>query len=228
MTRLTCTQLDALAPELALGILAGDERADAVAHLDHCPECRLVVADLTQALDTIVAAAPAVGPPKEFGRRVAKAVAKSTRDRPHPRTFRRPAAVAALAGALALTAALAPPARNHLSPTASGVPGAGLAAPGVRMAALVPVRGERIAGAVFVRPSSPAWVFMTVADDDDSSSTYTCELVYGDGHTLNAGTVAIRGGTGSWRQDLPRATTPITKVNVRASDGTLFAQATLG
>lgn len=226
MTRLTCAQLDALAPELALGILPGDERADAVAHLDHCRECRLVVAELTQALDTIVAAAPVVGPPKGLGRRVATATT-STRDRPHRRPFRRPAALAALAGALALTAALAAPARDHPSRTATGMPSAGPAAPGVRTAALVPVGGERITGAVFVQPSSPAWVFMTVSDDDETS-TYTCELVYGDGHTLNAGSVAIRGGTGSWRRDLPRATTPITKVNVRASDGTLSAQATFG
>ena len=40
MRRMDCTQLADAAPELALGILPGDERAAALAHLDECPGCR--------------------------------------------------------------------------------------------------------------------------------------------------------------------------------------------
>ena len=40
MRRMDCAQLADAAPELALGILPGDERAAALAHLDECPGCR--------------------------------------------------------------------------------------------------------------------------------------------------------------------------------------------
>ena len=41
--RAECEFVRAIAPELALGIAPGDERARALTHLSHCPErCRLV------------------------------------------------------------------------------------------------------------------------------------------------------------------------------------------
>ena len=43
MTTLTCNELRAMAAEVALGILSGAERADALGHMEHCVSCRVLV-----------------------------------------------------------------------------------------------------------------------------------------------------------------------------------------
>jgi hypothetical protein len=95
------------------------------------------------------------------------------------------------------------------------------------MAGLAPVGPERVAGVVFVQPSSPSWVFMTVTDDE-KASTYVCELEYADGTTVQAGTFSMRNGAGTWHDDVPGGSTPIRRVNVLGPDGTLVARASFG
>ena len=53
MSVLTCAQVRELAPELALGILGGAERAEVVLHLNDCARCQVYVAELTEAADVI-------------------------------------------------------------------------------------------------------------------------------------------------------------------------------
>ncbi len=58
------------APELALGILGGAERAEALIHLTNCTRCQAYVAELTEAADTIPLLALEHEPPPGFDQRV--------------------------------------------------------------------------------------------------------------------------------------------------------------
>ena len=66
MTSMDCTDLEAVAEELALGLLTGEERAAALAHLESCPACRAEVASLSAVADELVLLAPIVEPPPGF------------------------------------------------------------------------------------------------------------------------------------------------------------------
>jgi hypothetical protein len=73
---LNCAQLTDIAPELALGVVTGQQRADAFAHLDACSSCRQLVSSLSVATDELLRAiAPSVEPPAGFTDRVLDAIA---------------------------------------------------------------------------------------------------------------------------------------------------------
>jgi hypothetical protein len=109
MTELSCDQFLDIAPEFALGLLDGEERADAVDHMDVCTSCLQVVNSLTGVTDQLlVTLAPAVDPPVGFEERVLAPVLEAARPKVRPFRARRLAAlaVAACLVAVALVAAL--------------------------------------------------------------------------------------------------------------------------
>jgi hypothetical protein len=55
-----------LAPELALGVLTGEERGEARKHLASCPDCREYVLELTSVGDGLLALVPGAEPPIGF------------------------------------------------------------------------------------------------------------------------------------------------------------------
>jgi anti-sigma-K factor RskA len=65
-----CDRTRELAAELALGILDGEERAQALRHLAECPECRRAVEELTAVADELLMLAPEREPPAGFESRV--------------------------------------------------------------------------------------------------------------------------------------------------------------
>lgn len=70
-----CEWVREVAPDLALGLLTGQDRGDALAHLERCEGCRAEVAALSGTADEILLAAPEATPPDGFDRRVLAAVA---------------------------------------------------------------------------------------------------------------------------------------------------------
>ena len=70
-----CDHLREIAPEVALGIADGEDRAWALEHLDTCPECRARIERLASLADELLLLAPAAEPPAGFEARVADAVA---------------------------------------------------------------------------------------------------------------------------------------------------------
>src|SRR5262249_54274570 len=100
---MSCAELHDEAAELALGILDGERRAEALAHLDGCARCRALVEDLAEVADLVVATAPAIEPPAGFESRVLVAIGA---DPVPPRVARRPRTRLAVAAALAAAAAL--------------------------------------------------------------------------------------------------------------------------
>ena len=98
MSVLTCTQVREFAPELALGILGGAERAEVVLHVNGCARCQAYVAELTEAADVIPQLVPEAEPPPGFEARVLNRLGADRR-----RSRRRWAAsVAAVAAAVAI------------------------------------------------------------------------------------------------------------------------------
>jgi hypothetical protein len=63
---LSCEEARELAPELALGILSGDDRAKLIAHVGSCSSCRRFVEELAQISDTVLLLAPEHEPPAGF------------------------------------------------------------------------------------------------------------------------------------------------------------------
>src|ERR671915_792893 len=94
---LSCDEVRGLAPELALGIAAGEERARALRHLAACSECRRHLDDLSAVADDLLLLAPAHEPPVALESRVADRISGESR---RPRWRRAlPAAIAAVLAA---------------------------------------------------------------------------------------------------------------------------------
>ena len=67
---MSCDELEQLAPEIALGTIDGEERAEALRHLATCGECRRLVDQLTTVADELLMVAPMQEPPVGFESRV--------------------------------------------------------------------------------------------------------------------------------------------------------------
>jgi hypothetical protein len=66
LIEMDCTQLAGIAAELALGVLTGRERAEAIAHLDRCEACREDVRQLTLTGEELLGLLPDSEPPAGF------------------------------------------------------------------------------------------------------------------------------------------------------------------
>ena len=77
MKRMNCAQLEEAGPELALGILPGDERAAALAHLDDCPSCRQQVSSLAGLMDQLLLLTPRGEPSAGFEERAMASLGNS-------------------------------------------------------------------------------------------------------------------------------------------------------
>ena len=70
LNEMGCREFSDAAAELALGVLTGRERAQALAHLDHCASCREKVRQLTATGEGLLGLLPSVEPPAGFEARV--------------------------------------------------------------------------------------------------------------------------------------------------------------
>lgn len=211
-----CERVRELAPELALGIAAGEERARALAHLGSCPECRRYVAELAQVADDVLLLVPPAEPPVGFEGRVMRRLA---RDGTAPRWRR-----ALLAAALVLVAAsggtaatLAVTARDrelgaHYRSTLAQANGQYFGA--------VPLRGAggREAGRVFGYQGSPSWV-VVVVEAGAGSGAYRVEAFGRDGTRDTLGTMEIASGEGAWTGILPRDLRSTAAIVLRPEEG---------
>ncbi|MGA9832981.1 MAG: zf-HC2 domain-containing protein, partial [Trebonia sp.] len=67
---MSCAEFHDSAAELALGVLTGRERAEALAHLDYCEACREHVRSLTVTSEKMLSLLPTAEPPAGFETRV--------------------------------------------------------------------------------------------------------------------------------------------------------------
>ncbi|HMF03502.1 MAG TPA: hypothetical protein VKH17_01715 [Acidimicrobiia bacterium] len=96
MSGSSCVEVRELAPELALGIVGGPERAEALEHTSECGPCRAFVGELAEAADALPLLAAEAEPPPGFEERVLAALKA-----PRRRNRRRMAGLVAVAAAAA-------------------------------------------------------------------------------------------------------------------------------
>jgi hypothetical protein len=153
-----CSDLAEVAPELALEILGGDERAAAIAHLEGCVTCQLLVDTLAADADRLLMLAPTAEPPVGFQQRVLTSliqVARPAAPRPRPRP--RAVAVLALAACVAFVA-LALSLGPSVRPSPAG--------------AEMRTAGGEVVGQVFVHREPEAALFMTLPGWGDQIRRY--------------------------------------------------------
>lgn len=184
--RVGCDEMEALAPELALGTLTGAERADAVGHLESCVDCQLRVSELARVVDSLLLLAPEEDPSDELEQRVLAPTDRERTERSR-RRHRIPRRRAVLAGCLAAAAAVA---------VAVGLARLdGDHADTVRTALAVEDGGSSICRAV-INEADPAWLFVSLDEPGEQDAQYVVELELEHDVTMRVGRIEVRDGHG--------------------------------
>ena len=197
MAELTCQQCRETAAELALDVLPGHERADALAHLEGCTACQDTVTALTVTADRLVELVPAAQPSTGFEQRVISALRPQA---PHARRWWIPAAagLVAIAGAaggwvLGYSNGDGAPADVDNQATQADE----------RTVIYAPLTtAQHQVGNAYVYPGTPSWIYLSV-DGGTPSNTVHCEVVRQDGSAVPVGTFPLTHGRGSWGGPAP-------------------------
>jgi putative zinc finger protein len=203
---MTCEETRRLAPELALGIADGADRAQALEHLAGCPGCRRAVAELSEVTDELLLRAPEREPPVGFESRVLARVEPAPAPAPAPaRRWRPRRALLVLATATA-TAALATVvvlgATGDDRRLAGQYREALAAAHGTSFeAARLYAPGEVPVGVVYAYRGSPSWVFVYLYPSH-RATRYATELAMTSGRQVPVSTLRIDPATGSGGQSI--------------------------
>src|SRR5262249_40061210 len=175
-----CEETRELAPELALGIAVGEERADALDHIATCPQCRRHLEELSTVADEMLLLAPSMEPPAGVESRVLGEMAPASRKR-RPSRLRRwipqiaVATTAAIAAASGMWFALGSDRdlANHYRDTLNRANGKYFDA------AALSTAGGHQAGQVFTYEGAPSWVLVTVESGSSNigDGRYHVELI---------------------------------------------------
>ena len=196
-----CDRTRELAPELALGILDGEERAEALEHLSRCGECRRYLEELSTTADELVLLGPGAEPPPGFESRVLERL-RPTEGR-WRRRWRVPQwRVAVVAAALAAATAAAVWVATGTDRQVADRYRDTLEVADGRYFTAVPLEttsGSRV-GTVFGYAGEPSWCMVVVRPYDAAalrSGPYEIELVRTDGRRVAMGPLAVEEGSGS-------------------------------
>jgi hypothetical protein len=199
-----CDQFHRLAPELALGIADGEQRALALRHIADCPDCRRLLEELSEVSDELLLLAPAQEPPPAFESRVLARI-HPPRRRAGPLRRHRTllTSLAAALAAAAATAALVFASTGDDRRLADQYERTLAAAHGTyfEAATLRDPAGDR-AGVVFGYRGSPSWLFAELATPYRSRG-YTAELVLVSGRRIPLRALRIDATRGSSGQAIP-------------------------
>ena len=235
LNEMGCGGFADVAEELALGILTGRERAEALAHLDCCAPCREDVRRLIVAGEELLRLLPAREPPPGFETRVLERLglaAPGPGSRPGPpsgkrrlgrwpswgRPGRAHRVLAVAAAALAVTVSVA--GGRGLAAITSSAAGSLLGS-----ATLVSA-GHQAVGTVFLYGGSRQWLSMSV-NLRSGSGTVTCQLAGRDGQVMTLGSFWLDGGYGAWGSCSTVGDGQFTSARLVAVDGTVPATASL-
>jgi hypothetical protein len=238
MTEPTCAVVRESQAELALGVLEGRERAEVLAHLEHCAACRQDLAALSAVADRLVELTPSVEPPAGFETRVLARLSAAKAEEPVGR--RGPAPPAADRGLTARAGRrrwpLPKPARWVAAAALAAVIGAGgwaigheASAPSAAQAAghekAAPfVAGDRTVGQVVAYDGPKPWVSMSV-DENLGDRTVKCQLVERNGTISTVGTFQLSDGYGYWGAAIGVPPSSIARVQLVDAAGRTVAAA---
>jgi hypothetical protein len=202
-----CDEIRELAPEIALGIVDGKERAEALRPLSWCSECRSAVERLSQVTDELLMVAPVQEPPAGFETRVAAAMGLpgQPRRRRRARWFG-PRRIAARLGPVVATAAVTAAALvvvYHDDHETAKRYRETLAEADGRYFQAEPLRDEdgARAGVAFGYEGSPSWLLVTV-DGGQRGSVTRAELRTKDGRVIPLSSLQLD-SKGSWGGAIP-------------------------
>jgi len=176
-----CEEIRALAPELALGVVEGEERGRALEHLAACPECRAEVEMLSDVADELALVAPHREPPVGFESRVLERVLPEPP--PRRRRWRLGLVLAPAAAALASVAITLGIVWNDVQRGRS-YEGTLEKANGKQFEAYSLYGGESFAGTVFSYQGAPNWLLITV-DQAHRADVSSAQLVMDDGSQVS-------------------------------------------
>jgi anti-sigma factor RsiW len=252
LNEMGCREFSDVAAELALGVLTGRERAQALAHLDHCASCREEVRQLTATGEGLLGLLPNVEPPAGFEARVMDRLGLSAPAPPAPAP---PVPAPSPASQPGWTSRLAFLSRKpaHPAPAGQARPGgrtrralalaavtlavvaAGLGGWGLRPGTPAPAGAplssatllsvsHQAAGKVFLYEGSSPWLYMSVYIPA-GSGTVICQVESGDGHITTVGSFRLTGGRGYWGNPVPTNQGPLTGARLVGPGGTVLATA---
>jgi hypothetical protein len=246
-----CAGFADVAAELALGVLTGRERAEALAHLDHCDECREHVRQLTMTGEELLGLLPSAEPPPGFETRVMERLGlvvpgprhaarrrlagRGSADTTRP-SGRGSADTRRPSGITRFKTGLTGRTRRMLAVTAvvlavivSALGGWGLhaatsspAGPPLSSAELLSASHQPV-GDVFYYHGDSRWMYMSVYMKD-ANGTVICQLVTTDGNVTTVGSFRLLGGYGSWGGPAAGGGT-IAGARLVSSNGTVLASA---
>lgn len=231
---MSCGEFADVAAELALGVLTGRERAQAVAHLDQCDSCREYVRQLSLTGEEMLGLLPSREPPEGFESRVLARIGQiePAAGQPQPpssdqsgksplRWSRRMLTMAAVALAVVACGLGGWALRGATGSTSGG--GSTAAAP-LREATLTSAT-HQTEGKVWVYDGSPRWLYMGMDTHSKSDETVICQLETRGGRVITIGSFQLQGGYGAWGSPDPVAASDVTGARITAEDGTVLASA---
>ena len=175
-----CEEVRELLPELAAGVVAGDSRARALAHVATCPGCRRELAELSSVLDSLLLLAPEHEPSAGFESSVLAAMAPEHRP---SRRFR--AVLFALAASVVAIAVAAGIVWWQSSDQQDPV------------VAAVTYEGGRQVGEAVAHGGDRPWVYLRL-ESAPEPGRYLVRLVTTDQRSFAVGWCRVRDGKGSW------------------------------
>lgn len=202
--------------EFSLGLLAGRQRAELLAHLDGCPRCRLENEDNVAALDAILLLSPEVDPPVGFETRLVSRLGEP----PVPRRHRARiiSSVAAVILAIAVGIGIGSVAINPVHPHPTG-------SPVTTHTAVLAFDGHAI-GSVQLVTGTPPWMIMSV-DDAHWSGEVWCQITTVNGAHDTVGRFNLINGYGSWGVPLGVTVAEIRSARLIDARGVVLAEAAL-
>jgi hypothetical protein len=242
-----CEEFAASVAELALGVLTGRERAEALAHLDRCDACRENVRQLTMTGEELLGLLPAAEPPSGFENRVMQrlnleppvfeSAAGPASERAEPEGARRELASQKKASRR-LWGGLVGRSRRMLTAAAVlvAVIAAGLGGWGMRAATTSPAKSPMSSaemltashdsvGEIYYHGGSSQWLYMSV-DMDWGNGTVICQVVGQDGHVTTLGHFWVVDGYGNWGSPYPAGNGALASARLVSTNGTVLATAT--
>jgi hypothetical protein len=202
MSSSDCDTIRQIAPELVLGIAAGEDRARVLAHLAKCPGCRRELDELSEVADSLLLLGPVHEPPVGFETRTLNRFdARLGRQK---RLWRSVSAAAAalILGASISAAAMYAGTRSDRNLAAQYRKALNTANGEYFDASRLRDAQGVVVGQVFAYEGSPSWVFVVVTRSEGAGS-YGVELMTTAGKTVRVGRFALTHQRTSWGSAIP-------------------------
>jgi hypothetical protein len=200
---------------LALGVVGGEERARALEHLAHCPDCRRELELMSEVADELLLMAPEREPPIGFESRVLERVT------PRAKSKWRMVALAAAAAVVlaAVTAGVVYRAGGHDRLLAAQYERVLSRFDGEYFqTAQLEGSPSGASGQVFGYQGSPSWLFVLVPGQSDEGS-YEITLETRLGKQVALGTVDVTATGGSWGKAIPVDLGEVARVRLEDANG---------